>query len=70
MNINGERCRVGGQGKPMTRISTNVNRLSAFCHLMVLRGSTKMTTQLLKAESGKRKAESGKRKTIVSKVSK
>ncbi len=39
-----------GQGKPTTRISANVNGLSAFHCLMALRGSTKMTLR----RSGKR----------------
>jgi hypothetical protein len=46
-----------GQGKPTACISDNVSGLSAFCCLMALCGSTKMTTQLLKAGSGKRKTE-------------
>ncbi len=53
---------MSDQGKPMARFSANVNGLSAFCRLMALCGSTKMTTQLLKAESRKQKAKSGKQK--------
>jgi uncharacterized membrane protein YuzA (DUF378 family) len=48
---------IRGQGKPTARISANVNGFSAFYCLMALRSSTKMTTQLLKAESGKQKME-------------
>jgi hypothetical protein len=36
-----------GQGKSTAHISANVNRLSSFCRLMALRGSTKIKRKVI-----------------------